>query len=98
VIPAPPPVASGVPRRLVIVRQDHLALYRYLSERLDGVAYVDVILDRRLTATPAPAAASERRRPLGRRERDHWRSLGYRLADAIRAEPSASEETGPADS
>ena len=95
-IPTPAPIVPGIPRRLVIVRQDHLALYRYLSQRLTDVANVEVVLDRRQAATPAPGeTVAERRQPLARRERDRWWSFGYRLADEVGAEPGASGATGP---
>lgn len=95
--------AAAIPRRLIIVRQDHRSLYRYLSERLIDVANVEVILDRRQDPPPggwAPGTTEgperERRQPPGRVERGRWWSLGYRLADGAGSDAGPSLEIDPA--
>jgi hypothetical protein len=85
-------------RRLIIVRQDHVTLYHYLRDRLADVARVQVILDRRRTASSVAGlpvevdgSGRERRQPLGRGERERWTSFGYRLADDLSEESSPPE-------
>jgi len=71
---------------LIVVREDQAGLYGYLREGFEGVPVLEVILDRRRLPTgfgddpvEADQAAVDRRRPASSRERDRWRTFGYRL-------------------
>jgi hypothetical protein len=74
--------ARPIPRWLFIVRRDRSRLYANLRQSFEGVAAVEVILDRRETESEAPAdhpARGERRAPLTPLEVEQWQTLGFRL-------------------
>ena len=86
-----PLVPDGPGRWLIVVRRDQPALYGYLREGLSGDGQVEIILDRRGAAAglgdaPPDGALSEELPPVERRgsgsakDRDRWRTFGYRLA------------------
>jgi hypothetical protein len=89
--------AQAPSRWLVVVRRDEPGLYAYLARGFEGIALVDVILDRREGEGPrvnglaaGATGARDRRRPATARERSRWTSFGYRMV----APPPVDEALG----
>jgi len=90
-------------RWLVVVNPRRLDLYQHLAHRLEALATIEVLLDRRRGERrrgrrPAPIdlRQGDRRQPLPPKAREQWGLFGYRLASAGGCHTAEPAATGPA--